>query len=54
MFSDMKEHISVTKEVLKAAMYSNIQVAELGAMLVLIFSEICASISELHTEKLKI
>lgn len=38
MISEMKKDISVMKEVLKAAMYFNIQVAELGAMPVLISS----------------
>lgn len=38
MISDMKEDISVMIEVLKAAMYFNIQVSELGAMPVLISS----------------
>lgn len=50
----MKESISVMKEVLKAAIYFNIQHAELGAMPVLISCYIFASKSEFNTVKLKI
>lgn len=53
-FTIMKEGISVMKEVLKAAIYLNIQVAELGAVPVLISCYIFASKSEFNTVKVKI